>query len=134
MGQELRQTVQIEVPTLVPSPSDAGSDPDLDRLNDAWATLPAHHKAAILALLDAAGAAPAGSRPENVWCAECRKHNRLRCSTQTDHIIPHNGDETLFWTESNSKSSDPDSFVPSHRVRPVSTRRILSCGGTAEIR
>ena len=41
------------------------------------------------------------SRPENVWCAECRKHNRLRRSTQTDHIIPHNGDEQLFWTESN---------------------------------
>ena len=39
------------------------------------------------------------SRPENVWCAECRKHNRLRRSTQTDHIIPHNGDEQLFWTE-----------------------------------
>jgi len=41
------------------------------------------------------------SRPENVSCVECRKHKRLRRSTQTDHIVPHNGDEQLFWTEAN---------------------------------
>jgi 5-methylcytosine-specific restriction protein A len=41
------------------------------------------------------------SQPDNVWCAECREHGRLRRSTQTDHIIPHRGDEALFWDETN---------------------------------
>ena len=41
------------------------------------------------------------SRPENVWCAESKKHGRLRRSTQTDHVIPHQGDQALFWDETN---------------------------------
>ena len=45
---------------MVPSPPKEGRDPDLARLNVAWATLSAHIKAAILALLDAAD--PAAQR------------------------------------------------------------------------
>jgi hypothetical protein len=58
--KELRQTENGVVPTMVPSPPEAGLDPGLARLNVAWATLPAHIKAAILALLDAAD--PAAQR------------------------------------------------------------------------
>ena len=52
---ELRQTAECVVPTMVPSPQETESDPDLARLNAAWATLPAPIRTAILALLDAAG-------------------------------------------------------------------------------
>ena len=39
---------------MVPSLRETESDPDLTRLNAAWATLPAPIRTAILALLDAA--------------------------------------------------------------------------------
>jgi len=45
---------------MVPSVPEEGRDPDLARLNAAWGTLPAHIKAAIVALVDAAN--PAAQR------------------------------------------------------------------------
>jgi len=59
---------------MVPSPPE--SDPDLTRLNAAWANLPAHIKAAILALLNAASATPqtatrdASCAPVSLSCIE----------------------------------------------------------------
>lgn len=31
------------------------------------------------------------------WCAECWKHGLMIEATEVDHIIPHRGNETLFW-------------------------------------
>lgn len=34
-------------------------------------------------------------------CEECRKRGALTPATVVDHIIPHRGDELLFWDEAN---------------------------------
>ncbi|HPJ03272.1 MAG TPA: HNH endonuclease signature motif containing protein [Candidatus Limiplasma sp.] len=38
---------------------------------------------------------------QNPLCTECLRNNRIVPATVVDHIIPHRGDETLFWDESN---------------------------------
>ena len=38
---------------------------------------------------------------EHPLCAECEKNGRLTAATVVDHIIPHKGDQSLFWDESN---------------------------------
>lgn len=35
------------------------------------------------------------------WCVECMKMGHLVPATQVDHIIPHKGNQDLFWAESN---------------------------------
>jgi len=37
----------------------------------------------------------------NPLCRECMKAGRLTPATVVDHIIPHRGDQKLFWDESN---------------------------------
>ena len=37
----------------------------------------------------------------NPLCNECMKHGRLTPSTVVDHVIPHRGDQKLFWDEAN---------------------------------
>ncbi len=74
--KELRQIAECVVPTMVPSPQEADLDPNLTRLNAAWATLPAPIRTAILALLDAASPTPqtattfAPRSPVSRSCAE----------------------------------------------------------------
>lgn len=34
-------------------------------------------------------------------CVECQKQGKLSPATIVDHIIPHRGDQMLFWDESN---------------------------------
>ncbi|MEG0936266.1 MAG: HNH endonuclease signature motif containing protein [Clostridia bacterium] len=34
-------------------------------------------------------------------CAECRRNGVLTPATVVDHIVPHRGDERLFWDEAN---------------------------------
>ena len=34
-------------------------------------------------------------------CAECQRSGILTPATVVDHIIPHRGDERLFWDEAN---------------------------------
>lgn len=34
-------------------------------------------------------------------CAECYKNGKLTPATVVDHVIPHRGDQTLFWDETN---------------------------------
>ena len=34
-------------------------------------------------------------------CAECQEEGRVTAANVVDHIIPHKGDETLFWQRSN---------------------------------
>jgi len=37
----------------------------------------------------------------NPLCAECMRNGRITPATVVDHVIPHRGDEKLFWDESN---------------------------------
>lgn len=37
----------------------------------------------------------------NPLCVECSAEGRVVSANVVDHIIPHKGDETLFWDESN---------------------------------
>lgn len=32
-------------------------------------------------------------------CAQCAKENRVTAATVVDHVIPHKGDEALFWDQ-----------------------------------
>lgn len=34
-------------------------------------------------------------------CAECQRNGRYVAATVVDHIVPHRGDQKLFWDESN---------------------------------
>ena len=34
-------------------------------------------------------------------CAACRAQGRVVPATVVDHIVPHRGDQTLFWDEAN---------------------------------
>lgn len=40
------------------------------------------------------------SRPENVWCRVCPGQPQ-HVAEEVDHVIPHRGDELLFWDEKN---------------------------------
>lgn len=35
------------------------------------------------------------------FCVRCKAEERLVKATVVDHIVPHRGDETLFWDEGN---------------------------------
>ena len=37
----------------------------------------------------------------NPLCAECRKEGRLTPAMVVDHVIPHRGNQALFWDEGN---------------------------------
>ncbi len=37
-------------------------------------------------------------------CVQCEAEGRLRVATEVDHVIPHRGDQALFWTRSNWQS------------------------------
>ena len=37
----------------------------------------------------------------NPLCATCRREGRLMPATVVDHIVPHRGDERLFWDRTN---------------------------------
>lgn len=38
---------------------------------------------------------------EHPLCAQCLKQGKLIPATVVDHIVPHKGDQRLFWDESN---------------------------------
>ena len=38
---------------------------------------------------------------ENPLCAECMRNGRYVQATVVDHVIPHRGDQKLFWDKSN---------------------------------
>ena len=40
----------------------------------------------------------------NPFCVECIKKGKLTQAKVVDHIIPHKGDERLFWDESNMQA------------------------------
>ena len=37
-------------------------------------------------------------------CAECKRNGKLTPATVIDHIVPHRGDQRLFWDEKNWQS------------------------------
>jgi 5-methylcytosine-specific restriction protein A len=37
----------------------------------------------------------------NPMCAECLRQGRDTLAVHVDHVVPHRGDEVLFWEESN---------------------------------
>jgi 5-methylcytosine-specific restriction protein A len=37
-------------------------------------------------------------------CIECERDGRVRAATEVDHIMPHNGNAGLFWSENNWQS------------------------------
>ena len=37
----------------------------------------------------------------NPLCAHCTRQGRTGAATDVDHVIPHKGDERLFWDETN---------------------------------
>lgn len=37
-------------------------------------------------------------------CVQCQKEGRLTAATVVDHIIPHRGDQYLFWDQENWQS------------------------------
>ena len=41
------------------------------------------------------------SRPENVLCRMCSERGLMVLATVVDHVIPHRGDQALFWDTSN---------------------------------
>jgi 5-methylcytosine-specific restriction protein A len=43
-------------------------------------------------------------RRDNPLCIECRKAGQLVAATVTDHIIPHKGDQKLFWNRGNRQA------------------------------
>lgn len=40
-------------------------------------------------------------RPENVLCRLCKAAGRVELATVVDHVVPHRGDQTLFWDTNN---------------------------------
>ena len=38
---------------------------------------------------------------EHPLCEECKKEGRYRKATVVDHIVPHRGDQKLFWDRAN---------------------------------
>ena len=38
---------------------------------------------------------------EHTFCMKCQQSNRLVKAEVVDHIVPHRGDKTLFWDQSN---------------------------------
>lgn len=35
------------------------------------------------------------------WCAECERNSRATLATEVDHIVPHKGNQALFWDRAN---------------------------------
>lgn len=38
---------------------------------------------------------------QNPLCVQCRIDGKLTPATVVDHVVPHRGDKTLFWDQSN---------------------------------
>jgi 5-methylcytosine-specific restriction enzyme A len=45
--------------------------------------------------------ARAGFLRSHPWCVMCTAQGRRTTASHVDHIKPHKGDQTLFWTPSN---------------------------------
>ena len=45
-----------------------------------------------------------GFLAKNPLCVICKENNRVTLSTVTDHIIPHKGNQALFWDYNNHQA------------------------------
>ena len=41
------------------------------------------------------------AKPENALCRMCQEEGRVEAATVVDHVIPHEGDQALFWDTDN---------------------------------
>lgn len=41
---------------------------------------------------------------DNPLCVECERHGHTEAATCVDHIIPHRGNDALFWSPDNLQS------------------------------
>jgi 5-methylcytosine-specific restriction protein A len=41
------------------------------------------------------------SREENLFCKRCEAEGKTIAATIVDHVVPHRGNRTLFWDETN---------------------------------
>lgn len=41
---------------------------------------------------------------DNPLCIECKKNNIIKAASVVDHVIPHQGNQILFWDRSNWQS------------------------------
>ena len=41
---------------------------------------------------------------EYPWCESCKKSGVMELATITDHIVPHKGDDRMFWDKNNHQS------------------------------
>ena len=41
------------------------------------------------------------ARPENRWCAACRRLGKRVLATEVDHVVAHRGNVKLFWDRKN---------------------------------
>ena len=56
------------------------------------------------------------NREKHPLCVECQRKGKLTPATVVDHIIPHRGDQKLFWDRSNWQAL-------CHRHHSMKTRR-----------
>jgi 5-methylcytosine-specific restriction protein A len=54
---------------------------------------------------------------EHPFCVDCQAEHVVTLATAVDHEVPHRGDETLFWDESNWRSR-----CKMHHDRKTATR------------
>lgn len=67
------------------------------------------------------------SRPENVLCRMCEQQGRVTAATVVDHVVPHRGDQSLFWDMHNWQAlCAPCHDI--HKQREELGRKIVGCG------
>lgn len=49
----------------------------------------------------------------NPCCIECQRQGRLAAAAVVDHIVPHRGDDELFWNQENHQAL----CVPCHNAK-----------------
>lgn len=58
-------------------------------------------------------------------CEQCKREGRTTLATVVDHVLPHRGDQALFWNQNNWQSMckpDHDAKTMRESVSPLRTR------------
>lgn len=70
--------------------------------------------------------ARAGHLRNNPLCAECLKRGIVTPATIVDHIVPHRGDQALFW-DPNNRQSMCKHCHDSHKQRLEKSGQVSGC-------
>lgn len=70
-----------------------------------------------------------GFKRSHPLCLGCEAVGRLKAATLVDHIVPHKGDQSLFWDKANwQPSCQPHHDVVKQRLEALFTQgRIKAC-------